>query len=1713
MGSKGNKFGTFKGVFTPSILTILGVIMYLRLPWIVGEAGLIATIGIILIAHLISVSTGLSVASIATDKHVEAGGPYFMISRSLGLPIGGTLGLALFVGLSFSVSLYLIGFSETFLSAMGFENTLSNIRLTGAITLAGVAIITLISTNLALKAQFIIFTVMGLSLISIFSGSHEFRPAEALIEPAGNALPWIALFAVFFPAVTGFTAGVSMSGDLRDPKKAIPRGTITAILVGLLVYLGLAIFFALTVSRNLLKDPTVLYQISLFSPLVIAGIWGATLSSAVGSILGAPRILQATAIDRVTPRFFAKGYGSANEPRNALILTFIIAFAGIMIGDLNAIARLVSIFFIITYGFLNLTCAIESIVGSDFRPSFRVPPWIGFFGAFACFIVMIQLDVIAMLAAIIILGALFLILKRRELTLQSGDTWGGIWSSLVKTGLFRLSERHRDDKRNWRPNIILFSGNPSVRPHLINMARTIVGKLGVFTNFELIVEKPENKLSNKATATITTHDEDGKKVFTRRHVCNDIYDGINTISNVYGFTGFEPNTVLLGWGRSTKDPEKFITLAEQLNKLDYNLVLLDYKKDKQFGRRQQIHLWWNNGSNNLLFGITLLKFIHSDPEWRRAKLKIFFVSPDSSISEKAQTIIRQVLDDQRMDGSIKIIENSIEKKPLDELFSLHSHDADLTILDYHYGGKKNEIITFNNFNKIVEAAGTSLIIRANSSFDAISLSGRTELKSNDKTIEATDKTPQLAEQIPYPNKEILANELHSIAVDLGELHDRNVRIAFGDLMLVAKSAVNDLQELNDWAITAAEKILKEKETSIRSKNLTKLHSDYLFQADRFVTNCEKELIPALSLHFKKATNTFIQDVSARLEKLPEKVSVKYDWSEFKPEINDSMLARVNKFRKRNLARLMNKQVTRKTPLRRIMVLFLIKRRKHANHELFQQTGITLFTLLSNLRRNLIESNDIIREKIRHAEDLVTANIELKEGKERLQEINRQMLKQLTDNAGIIIQQAVNELQAGLEKTSFMLGNPQSDRDIRIYEKALRKNEELLKPADNPHEILENNLQLYLNKTHTEFIIFILKARLRARLAKHAEDLGIMVENRIVGPLRRIKEITAGIGERQTDPQSNSLFDEIKNQQAFDLHFGFDRFFKENQTIINELPEKTELIHPDFIQDIEKGDFSERPGIAVELKKKINLLIGRDLANNLRIELDNSEENLNTALRNINDIIRLAVFNLENIANTNETGDSVSGSEARSGIVDELLERIDNEQRKAENIFKQTIANMNALLDRSFEPMSTDLLARPEKPIGVAATKNKTLQFFSNAWHGLRHNLLNQWVKLIYTRSEGLLFFKRLQQLEKDKRTSRQGIFEILETLVPNPAIVKAIPYYYANLFAGNSTINKDLWVGMQKQIHEANRIIQRFNGGYGGALLITGERNSGKSSLSRYIAREFSAVDKSHVIRAPKQGSSLVTDLHQAFRQAMNTTLDVNYLLEIQSDKQVFLLHDLELWWERTPEGSAALEELFGLVDRFGKKHLFIINCRNWPFEFMNQLYGLEKHFAGHILCEPFDARELKEMIMFRHKAGGLKFRLNNKDEGQFSEYDYARLFNRYFMLGGGNPGYTVRSWMSNITGISGKTLEIRRPILPETATLAELRQEVCLIVLQFILHRRFTIQKLAGVLRQPDNYAIELITSMQRTGLIEEKFPGVYALNMLLEPFLIEELKQRNLL
>lgn len=718
MASK--KFGTFAGVFTPSILTILGVIMYMRLGWVVGNAGLIGAIAIILIAHIIAVTTGLSVSSVATDKKIGAGGIYYVLSRSMGIPIGGSIGIALYVGTALSIALYLIGFAESFNGYFNLGMNVNDFRITGTIALISLTILAIISTSVALKAQFFILAAIIISIISIFLGSHEYTPETIQYFASRDAVSLEVVFAIFFPAVTGFTAGIAMSGDLKDPKKSIPSGTLLAIGVGLIVYLVLAIFIGININSEVLKsDYNILMKMALFAPAVVAGIWGATLSSALGGILGAPRILQAMSLDNVTPKIFGKTKN--NEPINALLLVFVIAEVGILIGELDVIARVVSMFYLTAYGFINICYFLESWANPDFQPTFKIKRWISLLGFFACFAVMFKLDMIAMFAAFIIVGVLHFWLQKKQVNIQSNDVWHSVWGKIVSKGLKKIEARNNQNSI-WNPNIILFSGESEHQLYLLELSKTISGRTGVVTNFKLIIDKNLKRPLKKTEQIIRNNFFNELDIFGRQIKVNNIYSGITNIASIFGFSGIEPNTIMMGWPKGLENSEEYAMMTENLLHLDYNLLYLDFDRKAKFGNYETVDFWWREtDSKNAEMMLNIARFILESPRWNNTSIRVLFVNNSNKNEKIIKSKIERLVEDLRVKVNIKIINNVIEETPFYDLISHESSTTDLTIIgipDYKIEKQAEFVLKTNN---LFESIGSTLLVKAANNFNVLDL--------------------------------------------------------------------------------------------------------------------------------------------------------------------------------------------------------------------------------------------------------------------------------------------------------------------------------------------------------------------------------------------------------------------------------------------------------------------------------------------------------------------------------------------------------------------------------------------------------------------------------------------------------------------------------------------------------------------------------------------------------------------------------------------------------------------------------------------------------------------------------------------------------------------------------------------------------------------------------------------------------------------------------
>lgn len=431
------KFGTFAGVFVPTILTILGAIMYLRLGWVVGNAGLLGAIGIILLAHVITISTGLAVSSMATNIRVGAGGAFSIISQSLGLEVGGSISVPLYLAQAISTTLYVFAFSEGWLRIFPTHPEV-------VVVLAALAIvfgIAFISAQFAMRIQFIILAIVGLSLFSILLGSFPTaRQPGMVVNPVlFGSYPdggfW-AVFAVFFPAVTGIMAGISLSGSLKNPRKSIPIGTISAIFMAMVIYLALAYWLSRVATvEELLTNNTIMVDKAYWSWAVLAGLLGATFSSALGSLLAAPRVMQALGQQHILPRGEYFAVESSGEPRRALFATGLMALAstvfGLLAGGLNSIAPLITMFFLITYFMLNAVVLIEQQLNMvSFRPTFKIPLVVPLVGALGCLFVMFLINAIFSVVAIIVVLAIYQFLGRRQLRAPWEDVRSGLFCRL-----------------------------------------------------------------------------------------------------------------------------------------------------------------------------------------------------------------------------------------------------------------------------------------------------------------------------------------------------------------------------------------------------------------------------------------------------------------------------------------------------------------------------------------------------------------------------------------------------------------------------------------------------------------------------------------------------------------------------------------------------------------------------------------------------------------------------------------------------------------------------------------------------------------------------------------------------------------------------------------------------------------------------------------------------------------------------------------------------------------------------------------------------------------------------------------------------------------------------------------------------------------------------------------------------------------------------------
>ncbi|KRX36821.1 Solute carrier family 12 member 1 [Trichinella murrelli] len=595
------KLGWIKGVLIRCILCIFGVILYLRLSWITGQAGVLLTLAIVLLASSVTILTSLSLCAIATNgeknKNTIDGGAYFLLSRSLGPEFGGSIGLLFSFANAVAVAMYVVGFAESVVDVMKKHDTyivdgsLNDIRIISLATAVVILAIVIVGVLFETKAQMILLAILSISVLNYLIGTT--LPKSEDMQAKGftgyswetfmkNLLPefrgetFFSLFSIYFPAATGVMAGANISGDLKNAHNAIPKGTLLAILITSSVYcvcvlatgftclkdasgvlddLRLGTLSNCAASENctygLLNYFQVMEMQSAFSPLITAGVFAASLSSALSSM--------ALSNDNLFPyiRYFGRGYGRNNEPRPAYILTFLIACCVIAIGDLNIIAPIISNFFLASYALINYACFDASYSQSlGFRPAFKYyNMWLSLCGALLCLGVMIVINWWATLVTVAVILILYIYLLRRKPNVNWGSSGQAHALRNALNAMHRL-DNTEEHVKNYRPQILVLTGNLSERNHLLNFATSITKDSCLLISAEVIVsDNPDSLISTvsaeeaKCTAWLA---KNKYRAFFHAVSSASLSDGVRQLLQISGLGKLKPNILLLGFKNNWK---------------------------------------------------------------------------------------------------------------------------------------------------------------------------------------------------------------------------------------------------------------------------------------------------------------------------------------------------------------------------------------------------------------------------------------------------------------------------------------------------------------------------------------------------------------------------------------------------------------------------------------------------------------------------------------------------------------------------------------------------------------------------------------------------------------------------------------------------------------------------------------------------------------------------------------------------------------------------------------------------------------------------------------------------------------------------------------------------------------------------------------------------------------------------------------------------------
>ncbi len=711
MSTSKKTFGTAPVFFT-AISTILGAILFLRFGMAVGVLGFVGVVLIILTGHMVTIPTALAISELATNEKVEGGGEYFIISRSFGLNIGATIGIALYFSQAISIAFYIIAFTEAFSPLFDYLREHYQIILPRqVISIPSMMLLAILmlkkGANLGVKTLYLIVAILFTAILLFFLGKTEYQLVGEY-EPFSirNMNRFFLVLAIIFPAFTGMTAGVGLSGDLKNPARSIPIGTIAATVTGMIIYFFIAWKMNISASpEDLVSDQLIMSRIAKYGHIIVPlGLAASTLSSALGSIMVAPRTLQALAGDNSFPgkklnRFFAQGKGETNEPVNATLITSLLALGFVALGSINSVAIVITMFFMVTYGSLCLISFLYHF-GADpsYRPSFRSKWYISLLGFLMAVVLMFKINALYALTALVMIVLIYFFFHKYHKDRRGFEAiFQSAFYQVNRNLQVFLQQRNRISRtRRWRPSVVCISKDSFKRDHAFRLLTWISHRYGFGTYIHLLEgyfsTQTREQAARQLQLLIKKSDTERSNVYIDTLISPSYTSAIAQTIQLPGISGMENNTILFEFDKN--DPENLTQIIDNYSLVragEYDVLVLG-SAVSAFNFGNDIHIWltpYDEENANLM--ILLGYIISGHPDWSDSSLRLFATS-DKEKTETTRNTLLQKIAEGRLPISrknIQVIEKD-EETSFKSLVNQHSSEAGLVVCGFISSQLKHE---------------------------------------------------------------------------------------------------------------------------------------------------------------------------------------------------------------------------------------------------------------------------------------------------------------------------------------------------------------------------------------------------------------------------------------------------------------------------------------------------------------------------------------------------------------------------------------------------------------------------------------------------------------------------------------------------------------------------------------------------------------------------------------------------------------------------------------------------------------------------------------------------------------------------------------------------------------------------------------------------------------------------------------------------------------